>query len=106
MRDSLAATVGDELAEELTKALGCIRHCLDQLNDDQVWWRPSEAMNSIGNLLLHLTGNVRQWVVSGLGAAADARNRPAEFAERERIPKAELLAQVEATVAEAKAVLL
>src|SRR5262245_29165669 len=58
---NLAETVGRELADELADALKRIEHCLAQLNDEQVWWRPTESMNSIGNLLLHLAGNVRQW---------------------------------------------
>jgi hypothetical protein len=59
-------------------------------------------MNSIGNLLLHLTGNVRQWIVAGIGGAEDVRHRPKEFSERGPILKHELLAQLEAVVAEAK----
>lgn len=89
---------GNELDECVTK----IRHCLDQLTDEQVWWRPTESMNSIGNLILHLTGNVRQWMVSGLGGDPDHRNRPAEFAQRETVPKAMLLAALEQVVRETK----
>jgi hypothetical protein len=60
-------------------------------------------MNAIGNLLLHLSGNVRQWIVSGVGGAADTRRRWKEFEERTPVPKAELLARLDATVAEAVA---
>jgi hypothetical protein len=77
--DELAAAVGTEAANELTSALGKIKHCLGQLSDEQVWWRPRPSLNSIGNLILHLCGNVRQWIVGGLGGAADSRDRPAEF---------------------------
>jgi hypothetical protein len=59
-------------------------------------------MNSIGNLILHLCGNVQQWLVAGLGGGADTRNRPAEFAERGPIAKGELLRRLQAVVAEAK----
>jgi uncharacterized damage-inducible protein DinB len=89
----------------MTSAFDRIKHCLDQLNDEQLWWRPEPSMNSIGNLILHLCGNVRQWIVAGLGGAADVRNRPAEFAERGPMPKRELLRQLEATVADSKRVL-
>lgn len=82
-----------------------IKHCLDQLSDEQVWWRPREKMNSIGNLLLHLTGNVRQWIIAGVGTSNDVRNRSAEFSEKGPIPKAELLQQLSQVVAEAKSVL-
>jgi len=70
-----------------------------------VWWRPNEASNSVGNLLLHLNGNVRQWLVTSFNRGEDARNRPAEFAERQTIPPATLLATLDATMQEASAVL-
>ena len=103
--DELAATVGNEAAEELTKAYDRIKHCIGQLNDEQVWWRPKTELNSIGNLILHLCGNVRQWIVSGIGGVADIRNRPAEFAERGPIAKEELLYRLSKVVDEAKTVL-
>src|SRR5262249_53880200 len=67
--------------------------------------RSRPSLNSIGNRILHLCGNVRQWIVAGLGGAADSRDRPAEFAERSTIPKEELLGRLEAVVGEARAVL-
>jgi hypothetical protein len=103
--DELAAAVGNEAAHELTSALDRIKHCLGQLNDEQLWWRSRPELNCIGNLILHLCGNVRQWIVSGVGGAAYIRNRPAEFAERGPIPKNELLRQLEVVVEEAKWVL-
>ena len=66
---------------------------------------PRPGLNSIGNLVLHLCGNLRQWVVAGLGGAPDQRNRPAEFAERGPVPKAELVHRLEAVVGETKRVL-
>jgi hypothetical protein len=101
--DQLSAAIAAEANRELTDALQRIEHCLDQLTDGQVWLRPREGMNSLGNLILHLSGNVRQWIISGLGGAPDVRNRPAEFAERGPIPKAELLATLRATVVQAQA---
>jgi hypothetical protein len=103
--DELAAAVGTEAANELSSALAKIKHCLGQLSDEQVWWRSRPSLNSIGNLILHLCGNVRQWIVAGLGGAADGRDRPAEFAERGPIPKDELLRKLEAVVEEARVVL-
>ena len=67
-----------------------IERCLERLSDDQIWWRPNEQSNSIGNLVLHLCGNARQWIVCGVGGAADSRDRNAEFAQRGVIPRAEL----------------
>ena len=103
--DELAAAVGAEAGAELAKALDKIEHCLGQLSDEQVWQRPRPSLNSIGNLLLHLCGNVRQWLVAGLGGAPDARDRPAEFAERGPIPKQELLRRLREVVGEARKVL-
>ncbi|HEX5409680.1 MAG TPA: DinB family protein [Gemmatimonadaceae bacterium] len=82
-----------------------IAACANKLSDDDIWWRPNDTSNSIGNLLLHLSGNVRQWIVSGVGGAPDARDRPREFAERTAIPGAELMAALTATVEEAEQVL-
>lgn len=93
-------TIGVEAAHELNEAMNRIEHCLRQLTDDQIWWRPSESQNSIANLILHLCGNLRQWLHSGLTGAEDHRNRPAEFAQRQAIPTADLLALLRQTVAE------
>jgi hypothetical protein len=82
-----------------------IKHCLDQLDDAQVWWRPRPSMNSIANIVLHLCGNLRQWIVAGVSGTEDSRNRPQEFAERELIPKHELLRRLEEVAGEADAVL-
>lgn len=78
----LATAITSNACKTLNDACDKIRHCLQQLDDEQIWWRPAEEQNSIGNLLLHLTGNLRQWLVSGLGNGDDARNRPAEFSTR------------------------
>jgi uncharacterized damage-inducible protein DinB len=63
-----------------------IERCVEKLSDEDLWWRPNENANSIGNLLLHLAGNVRQWIVSGIGGADDVRTRQQEFDEREHVP--------------------
>ncbi len=103
--DELAAVVGTAAAHELDSALDRIKHCLTQLNDEQVWRRSQPSLNSIGNLILHLCGNLRQWIVSGIGGGSDVRNRPAEFAERGPIAKKELLGRLESAAGEAKRVL-
>lgn len=82
-----------------------IERCVDLLSDDQVWWRPNAESNSIGNLLLHLSGNARQWIVCGLGDAEDARDRDSEFAQREVIGRDELMALVRQTLADVDATL-
>jgi uncharacterized damage-inducible protein DinB len=82
-----------------------IERCLEKLSDEDVWWRANPESNSIGNLLLHLTGNVRQWIVSGIGDAPDARVRQQEFDERSIIPRAELLALLKQALSEVDATL-
>ena len=104
--DDLAAAVGTAAAHELGSALDRIRHCLGQLTDGQVWHRSRPDLNSIGNLVLHLCGNLRQWVVAGVGGAPDARDRPAEFAERGPVPRDEVVRRLEEVVGEAVRVLL
>ncbi len=82
-----------------------IERCLDQLSDADVWWRPNEASNSIGNLILHLCGNVTMWIVGGVGALPFERNRQLEFDERRQIPVAELRNRLKNTVQQADEVL-
>ena len=82
-----------------------IIRALTVLNDEQVWWRPDEASNSIGNLLLHLAGNLRQWITAGVGGAADVRHRAGEFAARDQVSKDELLELLQTTIEKADAVL-
>jgi hypothetical protein len=103
--DELAAAVCAAAAHELESALERIQHCLGQLNDEQVWGHSRPGLNSIGNLILHLCGNLRQWIVAGVGGASDVRNRPAEFAEQGPIPKEELLRRLATVVEESKRVL-
>jgi uncharacterized damage-inducible protein DinB len=77
-----------------------IEHCLEKLSDEQIWWRANEQSNSIGNLVLHLCGNARQWIVCGVGDGADARDRDAEFAQREIVPRDELLSLLRRTISD------
>ncbi|MEX0937817.1 MAG: DUF1572 family protein [Pirellulales bacterium] len=88
---TIAAAYLMEAPAQLRESLRKIEHCVDQLSDEQLWWRPTPDQNSIANLLLHLSGNVRQWIVSGVGDTADTRDRPSEFIERGPIPRANLL---------------
>jgi DinB family protein len=82
-----------------------LKQCVEPLADEQVWWRPNDSSNSIGNLILHLHGNVGQWLVASFNRLPDRRNRPAEFDAPERIPAAALLDKLSATMDEAAAVL-
>ena len=82
-----------------------MRSCVESLTDEQIWWRPNEASNSVGNLLLHLNGNVRQWLIDSFNRRENKRNRPAEFHEETQVPGSVLLDQLGATVTEAAATL-
>ena len=82
-----------------------IERCLEQLTDEQIWFRPNEVSNSIGNLVLHLCGNARQWIVAALGDNPDRRHRDSEFNQREIIPRADLLQNLQTTLAEVDQVL-
>ena len=82
-----------------------IRSAVVAIPDDRLWWRPDAASNSVGNLVLHLTGNVRQWVVSGIGGAPDSRVRAEEFAASGGMNAATLLEHLEKVLSEVDAVL-
>ena len=82
-----------------------LRLAVDTLTDEGVWWRAHEQSNSVGNLLLHLNGNVRQWILGGVGRQPDARHRAEEFAARSGPPGAVLVADLERTLDEVDRVL-
>ena len=82
-----------------------IERCLEKLTDEQIWWRANEESNSIGNLVLHLCGNARQWIISGVGSRPDTRVRDAEFEQREVISRDELLTLLRSTLTEVETVL-
>ena len=92
-------------AKKLEQLSSRIRDCLAKLSTDEIWARGHENENAIGNLVLHLNGNVRQWIISGVGGAADTRTRDAEFAARGGVEIAELRERLESTVREAIAVI-
>ena len=75
-----------------------IEECLERLSPEQIWWRPSEENNSVANLVLHLTGNVRQWILSSVGGEADTRDRDAEFAPHAEADIPRLRSSLRATV--------
>ena len=78
---------------------------LKTLSEDDIWWRPNPASNSVGNMVLHLSGNVRQWIISGLGGAKDLRQRDLEFSETGPLPRADLTRKLQSTVNEAARVI-
>src|SRR2546421_11866007 len=99
--DSIGAAFIQNARQTLEDCLKKIDHCVGQISEEDAWWRPFPEANSIGNIVLHLCGNIGQWIVSGIGGAPDIRKRPGEFAQREPISKAELLRRLLETVAAA-----
>jgi uncharacterized damage-inducible protein DinB len=89
------------VAEYLPKIISCV----GELSEENFWWRASEVENSVGNLLLHLSGNLRQWILSGIGGASDTRVRQEEFDARGGRSKEEVLELFTSTVREADEVL-
>lgn len=93
-------------AEKLTQLSGRIETCLKMLNEEQIWARGNSNENAVGNLVLHLCGNVRQWIVSGVGNRPDVRERDKEFAAQGGVTGADLADRLRGTVAEAVATIL
>lgn len=97
----LAANFQTESIHLLNESFAKIRHCVGQLNEEQVWFRPERSLNSIGNLLLHLCGNLNQWVTCGVGGKTDERDREREFSADGTHSADELIKLVEQAIAAA-----
>jgi hypothetical protein len=82
-----------------------IEQAVHGLATENVWWRANDQSNSIGNLILHLDGNIRQWIVSGIGGASDVRTRQGEFDQRDGWSGPDLTRRLRDTIEEADAVL-
>ena len=80
-------------------------HCVERMSDEDLWWRPNDISNSAGNLILHLCGNLRQWIVSSIGGEEFVRNRDAEFAARGPVPRQELLRNLKQAIEDVDRVL-
>lgn len=93
----------DSLRVRITRALPAqIRDCVALLDEEQLWWRPNEASNSAGNLVLHITGSLNLYLNHNIGGIPYERDRDREFAERGPIPKSELLARFDDMIAKAE----
>ncbi len=88
-------------ADQLVTLSGRIEDCLGRLSAERIWTRNSDNQNAVGNIVLHLCGNVRQWIISGVGGQPDIRDRDSEFAARGGMQPRELAAKLKAIVAEA-----
>jgi uncharacterized damage-inducible protein DinB len=92
-------------AGKLMQLMDRIDCCVQKLTPEQIWMRAGTNQNAVGNLLLHLNGNVRQWILHGVGGEADQRDRDAEFAARDGAGANELLAGLRTTVEKAATLL-
>jgi uncharacterized damage-inducible protein DinB len=105
MQPALDRMFIDFSSQKLEQLLSRIRDCAGKLKSDEIWARGHENENAIGNLMMHLNGNVQQWIVSGIGGAPDTRTRDAEFAARGGMAGPELVERLESAVREAIAVI-
>ncbi len=91
MQASRALLMGDYMPK--------LRKITDTIAEEDVWWRPNDASNSVGNLLLHMSGSLRHWIVTGMGGAPEVRDRRSEFSANGGPSLAELMERVETTAA-------
>ena len=102
---AIAANFLTESRRQFRLIAGRVHHAVEQLDNEQIWWRAGEPFNSIGNLVLHLTGNISERIGSLVGGQAYERDRDREFAERKKIPTATLLARFDETMSQVEHVL-
>lgn len=99
-------TALEALRHRITRILPSqIRSCVEELSEEQLWWRPNEQANSVGNLVLHVSGSMRHYLSSRVGGIQYERDRPAEFAERGPFPRQQLLETFDETIKQAAQVL-
>ena len=100
--EGLGEVALESMRKRITQFLpGQIRQAIQQLSDEQLWWRPNEESNSVGSLILHLSGSIRNYLCRSIGGFDYTRDRPAEFSERGPIPREQLLATFEGMVEQA-----
>lgn len=105
MSASVPAIFLDYSVRKLREMTTLIENCLNRFSEEQMWERHAAYENTVGNLLLHLSGNMRQWIMHGVGNQTDVRTRAEEFSADGGLSKAELLKIFKLAVEEAIAVL-
>jgi len=95
----------DHSARKLSQMVDLVQACLAQLSDGQVWQRGGAHENAVGNLIMHLCGNVRQWIMHGAANEPDVRKREAEFSADGALTAKQLLELFASTMAQAKTVI-
>jgi hypothetical protein len=99
----LISTFKAESRKTLRRNVDKILHCLHQLSDQDVNWRPFPAANSVANIVSHLCGNVGQWIIAAIPDKPDRRNRPGEFARDLHVTRDQLIQHISATAQAAEA---
>ncbi len=89
-----------EISDRMRLFLANAERCLAQLDNEKVWYRAHPRENAVGNLVLHLVGNLRQWILGGVGGLPDTRDRPAEFSALKGRSRDELAGMLRDTVEE------
>lgn len=105
MDNEIGALFLSASSTKLEQMTGFVAKCLGRLTDDQVWARGGEHENAVGNLILHLCGNMRQWIMHGVGGAADVRVRDEEFNASSGMSAKDLVRLFEKTIGEARGVI-
>jgi uncharacterized damage-inducible protein DinB len=105
MDNEIGASFLSFSSAKLEQMTAFTRSCFERLSDEQVWQRQGDYENSVGNLILHLCGNMRQWIMHGVGGAADVRVREREFSMDGGMSAKELIRLFEETIAEARGVI-
>ena len=96
----------DQTLKTIDENTSKIKACMKQLDEKDIWFRHNEHVNSVGNIILHLCGNIRQWVISSLGGAPDIRERDLEFSTAGGFTNAELTVKWQDTIGEAKTIII
>src|SRR5215469_12136691 len=94
----LAFNIGSNFSRYYQSLADKIHTLVAPLSDDQIWTRPYPYGNSIGHLLLHLTGNLNYYIGAQIANTGYIRNRDLEFTSQERQPKENLLRALDATM--------
>ena len=105
MDDAIGALFLKDSSARLEQMTKYLTACLEKLTDEQVWERHGAHENAAGNLVLHLCGNMRQWIMHGVGGAPDVRVRDAEFSQTEGLTASQLIGIFKSTVGEARGVI-
>lgn len=105
MKNPFLAEFIDQSLLRLEENTRKINTCLQELTDEEIWQRPNRSSNSVGNLILHLCGNITQYIISSLGETEDNRERDKEFSVQSGYTKKELHEKLSSTVTKATAVI-